>query len=360
MSWSVLGLMSGTSLDGIDAAILETDGITIKSFGPSLHHAYSAAQRRILREAIASSAADIRARAAREITAAHLAIIHAILAMHQTKIDLIGFHGQTIAHAPATHALDQGITLQIGDGAEIARQTQIDVVGDFRSQDVAAGGQGAPLAPLYHRALVEKTRLRPPVAIVNIGGVANMTFIGKDDLLLAFDTGPGNGLMDQWAAKHIGTFYDEDGRLAAKGQPNKAALTGYLASPFFKRPPPKSLDRYDFTLDRVAGLSAENGAATLLALTARTIASAADHLPHRPAHWILCGGGRHNRALRAQLEELIPEPVSTAEKMGWQGDMIEAQAFAYLAARAVQNLPLTLPSTTGVAQPLTGGRLFKA
>ncbi len=353
MTPRVLGLMSGTSLDGIDAAIVETDGETIKDFGPSLHHPYNALQRQVLRSAIARPSSDASARAAQEITAAHIEIIHAILATHRDHADLIGFHGQTILHAP-----DQRRTLQIGDAALIAQITGIDVVGDFRSADVAAGGQGAPLAPLYHRALVDRTRLSLPVAVVNIGGVANITFIDQD-ALVAFDTGPGNGLMDQWAAQHIGTNYDDDGRLASQGRPNEAALTGYLAHPFFKKPPPKSLDRYDLTIERVQGLLPEDGAATLLALTVQTIAQAALHLPTQPQCWIICGGGRHNRALLVKLDELIAQPVVIAEKMGWRGDMIEAQAFAYLAARSVRGLPLTLPSTTGVAEPLTGGRLFK-
>ena len=353
MMRSVLGLMSGTSLDGIDAAIIKTDGVRISDFGESLHHPYSAALRQTLRDVIAQPSSDALQLAEREITAAHIEIIRALLAARQIKdVSLIGFHGQTILHAP-----DQGRTLQIGDGAQIARTFGIDVVGDFRSADVAAGGQGAPFAPLYHQALVYKKQLPLPVAVVNIGGVANITFIGEDDQVIAFDTGPGNGLMDEWAAKHIGAPFDQDGQLAARGRPDEAALARYLAHPFFKKPPPKSLDRYDFTIDLVQGLSAEEGAATLLALTARTIAQAP--LPSRPDCWIICGGGRHNRTLCAQLEEIIAEMVISAEKAGWLGDMVEAQAFAYLAARSVRGLPLSLPTTTGVAEPLTGGRLFK-
>ncbi|HXJ00053.1 MAG TPA: anhydro-N-acetylmuramic acid kinase, partial [Micropepsaceae bacterium] len=267
-------------------------------------------------------------------------------------IAYIGFHGQTILHRPAERR-----TWQIGDGAALARATGIAVVNEFRLADVAAGGQGAPFVPLYHLALT--ARMARPLVVVNIGGVANVTFIGTNGDILAFDTGPGNGPLDDWALDHTGEAVDRDGKLARAGRVNEAILGAMLRHPSFSQTPPKSLDRLDFSVDPVKGLSAEDGAATLTAFTAAAIARSREHMPEVPKAWIICGGGRHNPALMNQLRARLSGKVLTAEDAGWRGDTIEAEAFAYLAVRSVRGLPLSLPSTTGVPTPMPGGRLHR-
>lgn len=358
---NVIGLMSGTSLDGIDAALLETDGQKIGRRGAGLTRAYDDDMRTLLRQAVAEAAkietntpTPLIAEAERRLTEAHAAAVAALLqeaGLHAADIALIGFHGQTVLHRPKSRR-----TWQIGNGAALAKATGIRVAFDFRSADVAAGGEGAPLVPLYHEALVRSCPLLvPPVAVINIGGVANVTYVG--DTILAFDTGPGNGPIDDWAKQHTGQPLDRDGALAAAGAIDPAKLNGLLKHPFFARKPPKSLDRNDFTAEAVAGLSPADGAATLTAFTAAAIAKAAEHFPAPPTAWIVCGGGRHNPTLMRELAVRVGVPMVAADIMGWRGDFLEAEAFAYLAARTARGLPLTLPTTTGVAKPMSGGRL---
>jgi len=357
--------MSGTSLDGIDAAIVETDGEDVAVPGPVLGIPYDAQTREMLRAAL-NDARTVAAGAPvpysirdaeRRLTEAHAEAVGALLrkaALSASDIALIGFHGQTILHRP-----EQRWTWQIGDGALLARLTGIDVVNDFRSADVKAGGQGAPLVPLYHAALLRKARgIAPPVVMVNIGGVSNVTYVG-DDTILAFDTGPGNAPIDDWAHRHTGKPVDEGGVLARSGKVNDAALSRMLDHAFFARTPPKSLDRMDFGMDAVDGLSAPDGAATLTAFTAASIAKAREHFPEPATTWIVCGGGRHNRTLMDELRARVNAPVLTAEDAGWDGDYIEAEAFAYLAVRSRRGLPLSLPTTTGVPQPVTGGKFHR-
>ena len=361
----VIGLMSGTSLDGIDAALVDTDGEAVAVPGAALTAAYDEETRAMLRAALddargvaegAPMPYSIRD-AERRLTEAHAEAVFRLIeaaGLHATEVSLIGFHGQTILHRPA-----QRWTWQIGDGAALARLTGISVVNDFRGADVKAGGQGAPLVPLYHAALVrEAAGISPPVALVNIGGVANVTYVGADTLL-AFDTGPGNAPIDDWAQRHTGRPVDEDGALARRGRVDDRALTDMLDQDFFSRPPPKSLDRMDFASDRVEHLGPEDGAATLTAFTAASIARAREHFPESPTAWIVCGGGRRNPKLMDELRARVNAPVLSAEEMGWRGDFIEAEAFAYLAARSRKGLPLSLPTTTGVSLPVTGGRFHK-
>lgn len=361
-----IGLMSGTSLDGIDAALLATDGEDVAVPGAALTLPYDADTRAMLRQALDDAVGVARGspvphsirEAERISTEAHAKAVAALLEkarLQASDIALIGYHGQTILHRPEQHW-----TWQIGDGALLGRRTGIDVVNDFRSADVKAGGQGAPLVPLYHAALVKETpALALPVAVVNIGGVANVTYISRGTIL-AFDTGPGNAPIDDWAQRHTGKPVDEGGALASAGRMNDAALAKMLQHPFFDRVPPKSLDRLDFTADAVAGLSAEDGAATLTAFTAAAIARAREHFPEPATTWVVCGGGRHNPRLMAELRARVNAPVLSAEDAGWRGDFIEAEAFAYLAVRSVKGLPLSLPTTTGVRQPMTGGKLHRA
>ncbi|HEY7977356.1 MAG TPA: anhydro-N-acetylmuramic acid kinase [Rhizomicrobium sp.] len=363
----VIGLMSGTSLDGIDAALLETDGEDIAVPGPTLGMPYDAETRAMLRAALeeAKSVAagapvpySIR-EAEQRLTEAHAEASKTLLkkaGLRAQDVSLIGFHGQTILHRPA-----QRWTWQIGDGALLAKLTGIDVVNDFRSADVKAGGQGAPLVPLYHAVLArnaKKMKLEPPLVFVNIGGVANVTYINGEDVL-AFDTGPGNAPIDDWAMNHTRKPVDEGGALARQGRVDDRALAEMLDNEFFEKVPPKSLDRLDFGIDAVNGLSPADGAATLTAFTAASIARAREHFADMPTTWIVMGGGRHNPVLMGELRSRVNAPVLVAEDAGWNGDFIEAEAFAYLAARSVKGLPLSLPTTTGVSRPITGGKLHR-
>lgn len=348
-----IGLMSGTSLDGVDAAWLETDGERIGATGPSLTLPYDDRLRTDLRrilEAAPSLAPDDRRlkSAVARLTEYH---VRAVVALG-VKADLIGFHGQTILHQP-----DRRRTWQVGDAKELAWRTGLPVAFDFRSADVAAGGQGAPLVPVYHAALARD--LEKPLAVLNIGGVANVTFIGADGALVAFDTGPGNGPLDDWVARHTGAAFDRDGALAASGQVDAAVLGRLLAHSYFARPAPKSLDRLDFaaalTGSGIDVLAAADGAATLVAFTAGSIAAAA--LPARPRRWLVCGGGRHNPAIMAALRGCLGVPVLPVETVGWDGDALEAQCFGFLAARVQAGLPLSFPGTTGVPRPIPGGAI---
>ncbi len=352
-SYRVIGLMSGTSLDGIDAAFLETDGESAVAAGPWLTKPYDRDLRESLRATLGGKGDTVSVE--RALTEAHAEAVSLLIERHElTGIDLIGFHGHTILHEPHNRR-----TWQLGDSALLAKLTGIDVVGDFRVADVAAGGQGAPFVPAYHAALAHG--LERPLAIVNIGGVANVTWIGADaGKLRAFDTGPGNALIDDWVFTHTGENADYDGALAAAGTADKAMVKRALAHPYFQTRPPKSLDRDDFAGFRPDGLSLEDGAATLTTITAVSIAVSIAQFPEPARRWLVTGGGRHNPVLMQMLAGMLEAPVAPVEAVGWDGDALEAQAFAYLAARSLGGLPLSFPGTTGVPAPLTGGRLFKA
>ncbi len=361
--YKVIGLMSGTSLDGVDAALIETDGEAVVHPGPSLMIPYDLEMRALLRAALEDARAvaqggpvphSIRD-AERRLTEIHADAVAALIEKSGVRdVALLGFHGQTILHRP-----ERRWTWQIGDGAQLARLTGIDVVNDFRSADVKAGGQGAPLVPLYHAALARNSPLAQPLAVVNIGGVANVTYINGDHVL-AFDTGPGNAPIDDWMHRHTGSPVDLNGEYAAAGKVDDAALDAMLANAFFGRPPPKSLDRMDFGVAAVEALSPADGAATLTAFTAASVARAREHFPDPATTWIICGGGRHNSTLMGMLQARVNAQVLKAEGARWDGDALEAEAFAYLAVRSLKGLPLSLPTTTGVAQPMTGGHFWKA
>ncbi|PZW44796.1 anhydro-N-acetylmuramic acid kinase [Humitalea rosea] len=352
-----IGLMSGTSLDGVDAAYVETDGEHISRLGPAVTLPYDPALRRDLRllldRAPELSPDDpfLRHCEAR-LTARHAEAVAAI----GLDADVVGFHGQTILHAPGGAAPR---TWQIGDAATLAKRCGMTVAWDFRSADVAAGGQGAPLVPVFHAALAAP--LPKPLAILNLGGVGNVTWIGPGGDLLAFDTGPANGPLDDWARRSIGADYDRDGHLTLAGQPDGAVLGRMLAHPYLAAPPPKSLDRLDFDRAlREAGagaLSPADGAATLAAFCACAVAAAARHFPEPPLQWLVAGGGRRNPGLMRALQGALEAPLRPVEVAGWDGDALEAQAFGFLAARVARGLPLTYPSTTGAPRPITGGRL---
>ncbi len=349
-----IGLMSGTSVDGIDVALIRTDGEAVDADGPWACYEHDGATREAVR-AVFGGRGDIDGASAL-VTAAHAHAVRRFLAAHDLDhgdVDLVGFHGQTILHEPAL-----GRTWQIGDGAALAREIGIDVIDDFRSADVAAGGEGAPLAPVYHRALAAGEAL--PLAVVNIGGVANVTWIGPGaDDLIAFDTGPGNALIDDWVRARADRRLDLDGRLAAAGRVDGAALQALLANDYFDRPAPKSLDRDHFDSAPVRTLDAADGAATLAAFTVQAIARARAHLPSAPSRWLVTGGGRHNPHLMAGLAEALGVEVVPVEAVGWRGDALEAEAFAFMAVRSLRGLPLSYPGTTGVPRALPGGRLHR-
>lgn len=345
-----IGLMSGTSLDGIDAAILRTDGEKIIEPGQFLNLPYSTQFRERLR-LIFEGTESVEV-VERELTLLHAKATKSLLtraALKFSEVDLIGFHGHTIFHEPA-----QFKTYQIGDGALLASETGVDVICDLRSNDVAHGGQGAPLVPLYHSALAGG--LTMPAAILNIGGVANITYLnGNEDSLIAFDTGPGGALLDDWIHRKMGKPFDEAGRVASSGSISNNILKELLSAPYFDRPPPKSLDRDYFDITPIRGLSASDGAATLAAFTCGAVIRAIDHLPAPPKIWLVTGGGRKNKFLMQTLLERLQVPVEPVEVMGWNGDALEAQAFSYLAVRSKKRLPITLPGTTGVKTPVSGG-----
>lgn len=349
-----LGLMSGTSVDGVDVALIETDGERIASLGPCLTVPYADDVRRLIRAVFGAELPSDATRAAeRAVTEAHAEAVQrwsAEQGVALSTIDLVGFHGQTITHRP-----ERRFTWQIGDGAALARSLGVRVVNDLRGADVAAGGQGAPLVPIYHAALVRD--LPRPLAVVNVGGVANVTWVGADGSLLAFDTGPGNGPIDDWCARHAGQRYDKDGMLAAMGRVDRTRLERFAEHRHFAMKPPKSLDRGDFSETWAAGLGAADGAATLTAGTARAVALAARHFPAPVVQWVICGGGARNPTLLRAIAEETRGGVVTAADLGWDGDALEAQAFGFLAVRSLRGLPLTFPSTTGAPRPLTGGRL---
>ena len=348
-----LGLMSGTSLDGIDVAAIATDGARRVIAGPALTVPYPEAFRERLRSILGGTGPVADAEA--ELTRFHAAAVAEFRARYpDAQFDLIGLHGHTILHRPLERR-----TWQIGDGALLARLTGCDVVADFRSADVAAGGEGAPLAPLYHAAIAAD--LAKPLAVLNLGGVGNVTWIGRrSNDILAFDTGPGNALIDDWVKRHTGQAADFDGALARDGHASEAHVARFLQAPYFDRKPPKSLDRDDFQRFLPKDIELADGAATLTEMTAAAVAAATRHFPAPAREWLVCGGGRHNPAIMAALARRLGTSVRPVEAVGWDGDALEAQAFAYLAVRSALNLPLSLPSTTGAPYPVRGGRLFPA
>ena len=348
-----IGLMSGTSLDGVDAAWLDTDGITVTAFGPTLTIPYDVDLRRDLRTILdlapTLAADDPRlATVTERLTDYHLRAVEAL----DRPADLLGFHGQTILHQPHRRR-----TWQIGDAAGLSQRLGVPVAHDFRSADVAAGGQGAPFAPAYHGALAAD--LPKPLAVLNVGGVANVTWIGDDDALLAFDTGPGNGPLDDWMFHHTGQAFDAQGALARSGRVDREILSRLLSHHYFALPGPKSLDRLDFDTglaeSGISGLSPADGAATLTQFTVASIAAA--QFPDPPRRWLVTGGGRHNPVMLDGLRQALRVPVEPVESVGWNGDALEAQCFGFLAARIVAGLPLSYPSTTGVPQATLGGKI---
>ncbi len=363
-----IGLMSGTSLDGMDAALLETDGEVVTGFGPALSIPFAKDDKAVLQQAVDDALvwrfegdtppsfapasfvlSALAEKAVREI------VQEARLTMD--AIDIVGFHGQTVLHHPPTGG-NTGQTCQIGGGEELAEALGVPVVHDFRSRDMQAGGHGAPLAPAYHRA--RAAMLNKPLMVLNVGGVGNLTYLGENDEILAFDTGPGNGPLDAWVRKNAAGDMDLGGALAARGHVDEGILSVLMSAPYFTQKPPKSADRWDFDLTPVQGLSLEDGAATLTAWCAQSIASALVYLPERPRTVLVCGGGRNNPCLMAQVQQRTGIAVQAVETQGWRGSDLEAEAFAYLAVRVSRGLPTSWPETTGAKAPVCGGVITKA
>ncbi len=357
---TAIGLMSGTSMDGIDAALVRTDGMGVVETGAALTIPYRRPLRQRLQRLVMDGGRNRKeARIVeRDLTLAHAEAVEQLLAgtgLTEGAIDVLGFHGHTVLHNPA-----ERMTWQIGDSTLLAARTGIDVVGQFRIADVKAGGQGAPLVPLYHAA--RAAALEKPIAVLNIGGVANVTWLGSDSEndIVAFDCGPGNALIDDFVHARTGLPYDASGTLSLSGTVDAALLARLLDNAYFDLPPPKSLDRNTFDASGVAGLSIPDGAATLAAFTVRAAANAILKVG-TPRQVLVCGGGRLNRALMAGLAEALPGiEVVPVENVGWRGDALEAEAFGYLAVRSLKGLPLSLPKTTGVPRPMLGGEFVAA
>ena len=357
---TAIGAISGTSMDGIDVALIRSDGGSRVETGPGATFPYPSEVGAALRQVVAdpNSALGPLAELERAVTDAHVAAIRAFMetfAVERASVALVGLHGQTVLHRPR-----EKFTRQLGDGARAAAALGIDVVNDFRAADVAAGGEGAPLAPLYHAAIC--ARLERPLNVLNWGGVGNVTYLGAKGEIVAFDTGPANALIDDFVAARLGVSHDEGGALAASGRADETLVARFMRDAYFDRPPPKSLDRNHFhgAAGAVRRLSDADGAATLAAFTVEATAAATRHFPVPASRWLVCGGGRRNltlmRALAARLEARV-EPI---EAIGYDGDVVEAQCFAYLALRSRQGLPISLPTTTGAPRPLTGGRFWPA
>ncbi len=355
-----IGLISGTSMDGIDVALLETDGENDVRFGPFGTFPYDQGLRARLAEIVhdpARAERDPLTALDNEVTDAHAGAVERFMAEHRiapASVAVIGLHGQTILHRP-----ERRFTRQLGDGDRIAARLGIDVVNHFRHADVASGGQGAPFVPLYHAALAHG--LDKPLVVLNLGGVGNVTYL-DGDALLAFDTGPASALLDDWAQRHVGTPCDFDGKLARAGRADPARLAQLMDNPYFAATPPKSLDRNDFHQRAriVEGMSPADGAATLVAFTVASVAAARDHFARPAKRWLVTGGGRLNPAIMDGLRATLGVPVEPVESVGWTGDALEAQAFAYLAVRSLRGLPLSVPTTTGVPRPMPGGELHRA
>ncbi len=352
--WHALGAMSGTSLDGVDAAMLETDGEQIFGFGKSAYRAYSSQEREVLTRALGQWSGDLADAAQDIVNKAHSEVLGGF-----SEAEIVGFHGQTLAHEPRGRG-----TFQVGDGQALARDLDRPVVWDFRSSDVQLGGEGAPLAPFFHFACARWIGADRPVCFLNLGGVGNITWVDpckerpeENGALLAFDTGPANAPINDLMRERLGLDCDLDGAVAMQGEVETGALELFLAEPYFARMPPKSLDRNDFSemIELVRELSDADAAATLTAMCAAGVAAGMMHCPEAPSRVLVTGGGRKNPVLMEMLQVSLNCEVVPVEDVGLDGDMLEAQAFAYLAVRVARGMATSAPTTTGVSALVGGG-----
>ncbi|EIM25018.1 anhydro-N-acetylmuramic acid kinase [Microvirga lotononidis] len=355
-----IGVISGTSMDGIDVSVVDTDGDTVVKPGPGRTFSYPEDLRKTLQTLIAQperAQSEPLEDLERAVTDAHIAAIRRFMSetgISTGDVSLIGFHGQTVYHRPEVR-----FTRQLGLGDRVAAALGIDTVYRFRHADVASGGEGAPFVPLYHRALA--SGLAQPLMILNLGGVGNVTYIDRDTVI-AFDTGPASALLDDFILRRRGLSFDENGQLAASGKADAKLVMEFMLNPFFDRPAPKSLDRQDFhaRAKGVETLSDADGAATLAEFTIQSVIASLRHVPGAPQRWLVTGGGRRNAHFMKRLHAELRVPVDPVEAVGWDGDFLEAQAFGYLAVRSTLGLPLSLPTTTGVPHPMPGGELNRA
>lgn len=362
------GLMTGTVLDGeIDIALIRTDGHAVVEFGPTGTAAYPDHLRDRLADCVTAAAGwnfngpepAFFGQLETEVTVAQSDALTDFLksnGFQPPDIAAIGFHGQTVLHrAPIPQTT--GKTRQLGDGALMARRTGMTVVFDFRSADMEQGGQGAPLSPAYHAALLTKFDIGPEAAVLNLGGIGNVTWRDGSGRLIGFDTGPANAPIDDWVRRHGAGTMDAGGRIASRGLIDERRLSSLLDHPYFDAPFPKSLDRLDFTSSMADGLTLEDGAALLTAFAAAAVAKALASLPPEVSRLILCGGGRHNPILVDEIVARAGVQVVMSDELGWRGDSLEAECFAFLAARRLAHLPASFPGTTGVPEPQTAGRI---
>ena len=370
---SIIGLMSGTSADGIDAAVLITDGVRVTRTANCGHFAYRQDTREAIRACCSEPAiflADATARTNLNTAIAvdHAAVVEALCRQFGDRVDLIGFHGQTVYHnarANAVHPLGRQ-TIQLGDANYLAKATSINVVHNVRQADMDAGGEGAPLAPIYHAAVCGAMHTDLPAVLVNIGGVANLTFVSADDPngLIGFDTGPGNALIDDFMTSRLNTACDLDGALAATGTANQALIAKWMTHPYFSEKWPKSLDRQEFVHllsdPEFACLSVADATATLTCFTTQTIVHAIGKLPMPPQSVFVAGGGRRNNTMMRDLSSRLSMPVVTQKTEAFDADMLEAELMAFLAARFHYGLPTSFPHTTGCRRPVSGGQLALA
>jgi anhydro-N-acetylmuramic acid kinase len=361
---TVIGTMSGTSFDGLNTALLKTDGVDVIDLGGNYSISYPELFRQNIRKVVFGECdTSLILEVENEITLYHAQAINKLVkesGLSKEQIDLVGFHGQTVFHDPRGCK-----TWQLGNPSLLAELTGIDVVADFRRRDMAAGGEGAPLVPLFHQALFRDTQ--ESIAIINIGGVANITFLNRRGDVIAFDTGPGCALIDDWVNSRAKLKYDDNGIIAASGVVNNKKLDFLMDDNYFYRKPPKSLDRNHFlsSMRKISSLNTSDGAATLTHFTAKSISLAVKFLPEVPEKWIVSGGGRHNSFLMNILASDYGLSIQSMDELMFKdkkldGDLIEAQAFGFLAARSYLHLPLSLPTTTGVVQAAFGGGLYRA
>ena len=362
-----IGLMSGTSLDGIDAALIKSDGVNVMHYGIPLSRPYDRHEHGILKITLSEARCEGQPtnkntninETSKMITDLHIEVVKTLLRQNDLSpidIDVIGFHGQTLLHNPG-----EGWSWQIGDGNQLSKELGIQVVSDFRKYDVSNGGQGAPLVPVYHKAVFSGRGVKYPIGLINFGGVANVTWIGSDktDDLIAFDTGPANALLDDWVRRNTDYIYDKDGIFSQHGTIHQGLIEKWINNDYFKQPPPKSLDRDYFNVDEVNSLSLEDGAATLAGFSVACLKEAINIYPKKVNNWYVSGGGAHNPTIMTMLNEVLGENVKTLNTIGLDGDYIEAEAFGYMAVRRLYDLPITFPGTTGISSPSTGGVISK-
>ncbi|MDC0074823.1 anhydro-N-acetylmuramic acid kinase [Alphaproteobacteria bacterium] len=355
--YTAIGLMSGTSLDGVDAAVIYSDGLTKIDYGPAITIDYNSSFRKNLRSIIGQKHYNGKILSIEsELTDYHIYAVNKLIednSLNNEELDIISFHGQTISHDPSNQH-----TFQIGDPIKLSKYTKINVINDFRSADINAGGQGAPLVPIFHSACLKNELL--PLVVVNIGGVSNVTWIGANESIISFDTGPGNALLNDWVYKKKGQFFDKDGEFSRVGLVKMEIVDKVMESNFFCLAPPKSLDRQFFNHDIIpTNLSLEDGAATAVDLICKSIISSKTHFPIKPNKWLITGGGSKNLSIMDSLKKLIGNEVYKIESVGLNSDFLEAQAFAYLGIRSLNSLPITFPETTGCKKPTLGGVLTK-